>query len=149
MSLSKLPPRMEADQKKRLEKAQKQETTGKGQGFAFRPPLSKKVPDFKRMHKEFAAKMERNKSAQRLTVPKAFNFHEGKQDPTLRKHLDHDNQVINPTMRKRRARSAGLNRDILNGPVNNPPTTKKHQALVEMRRQTAGKKVNDKNTKFT
>jgi len=52
-------------------------------------------------------------------------------------------------MRKRRARSAGLNRDILNGPVNNPPTTKKHQALVEMRRQTAGKKVNDKNTKFT
>lgn len=44
-------------------------------------------------------------------------------------------------MRKRRARSAKLNRDLLDGPVHNPPTTKKHQALVELRRQTAGKKL--------
>lgn len=103
--------------------------------------MSKKVPDFKRLHKEFAAKLERNKSAMKLTVPKAFNFHEPKLDPSLRKHLDQENQIINPTMRKRRARSANLNRDLLDGPVNNPPTTKKHQALVELRRRTASKKL--------
>lgn len=96
--------------------------------------MSKKVPDFKRLHKEFAAKLERNKSAMKLTVPKAFNFHEPKLDPSLRKHLDQENQIINPTMRKKRARSAKLNRDLLEGPVHNPPTTKKHQALVELRR---------------
>lgn len=82
---------MEADQKKRQEKAEKEKAEGPGPDFSFRPPLSKKVPDFKRLHKEFAAKMERNKSAQKLTVPKAFNFHEPKLDPALRKHLDHDN----------------------------------------------------------
>ena len=48
-------------------------------------------------------------------------------------------------MRKRRARSAKLNKDILEGPVNNPPTTKKHQAMVEKRRETQSKKENEKN----
>ena len=127
-SLSKLPPRMEAYQKKMQEKAEQEQANGAAQGpqFAFRPPSSKKVPDFKRLHKEFAAKLERNKSAMKLTVPKAFNFHEPKLDPSLRKHLDEENQIINPTMRKRRARSAKLNRDLLEGPETNPPTTKKH-----------------------
>lgn len=78
MSLSKLPPRMEAYEKKMKEKAEKEGAAAKDLEFSFRPPLSKKVPDFKRLHKEFAAKLERNKSAQRLTVPKAFNFHEPK-----------------------------------------------------------------------
>ena len=151
MSLSKLPPRMEAHQKKVEDKAQQDLTNGLAQGpqFAFKPPISKKVPDFKRIHKEFAAKLERNKSAMRLTVPKAFNFHEPKNDPTLRKHMDAENQVINPTMRQRRARSAKLNRDLLEGPVSNPPTTKKHQAMVEHRRQTAKKKLDYKKDNYT
>ena len=51
-------------------------------------------------------------------------------------------------MRKRRARSAKLNRDIIEGPANNPPTTKKHQAMVELRRLNAGKKVDEKNSKY-
>lgn len=51
-------------------------------------------------------------------------------------------------MRKRRARSAKLNRDILEGPVHNPPTTKKHQAMVELRRLAASKKTTEKNTNY-
>lgn len=52
-------------------------------------------------------------------------------------------------MRKRRARSAKLNRDLLEGPASNPPTTKKHQALVELRRQTASKKLASKQDNYT
>ena len=35
--------------------------------------------------------MEANKSAVKLTTPKPFNFHEPKNDPSLRKHMDADN----------------------------------------------------------
>jgi hypothetical protein len=79
--------------------------------------------------------MEANKSAAKLTTPKPFNFHEPKNDPNLRKHMDNDNQLINPTRKPRRkARSTTMNKDLMVEPVRNPPTTKKHEALVAMRR---------------
>lgn len=43
--------------------------------------------------------MEANKQAVRLTEVQPFNFHEGKLDPDLRKHMNEDNQIINPTKR--------------------------------------------------
>ena len=97
LSLSKLPPRMEEDFKKREQKAAEiAKLNQSAASFAFRPPLPKAVPDFKRLHKEFAATMDQNKSAVKLTVPKPFNFHEPKNDPSLRKYMDNDN--IPPTM---------------------------------------------------
>jgi hypothetical protein len=114
--------------------------------FSFKPPIPKQVPDFKRLHKEFAATMEANKSSAKLTTPKPFNFHEPKNDPSLRKHMDNDNQLINPTRRARKARSASLNKDLVEEPVRNPPTTKKHEALVAMRREKQTKKIEEKFT---
>lgn len=54
LSLSKLPPRMELDEKKRAEKAEEQAKMKQSQSFSFRPPLPKQVPDFKRLHREFS-----------------------------------------------------------------------------------------------
>ena len=73
---------------------------------------------------------------------KPFNFHEPKNDPSLRKYMDEDNQNINPT--KRRARSVKINRDIFEAPVHNPPTTKKHDAMVEVRRKKQQEKLEAK-----
>ena len=85
-----------------------------------------------------------------MTVPKPFNFHEPKNDPNLRKYMDNDNQLINPTKKqKRRARSTSLNKDLAVSPVRNPPTTKKHEALVAMRRQNQTKKIDEKTVKQT
>lgn len=47
--------------------------------------------------------------------------------------MDAENQIINPTKRKR-ARSHTLNRDLAEIQKINPPTTKKHEAMVAMRR---------------
>jgi hypothetical protein len=57
----------------------------------FKPAAPKEVPDFKRLHREFAATMGQNKSARKLTKPQPFNFHEPKNDPGLKKHLNADN----------------------------------------------------------
>lgn len=142
---------MEADERRRAEK-----TAAEGRGgldlsadMSFRPAAPRDVPDFKRIHREFAAKLERNKSAARLTEPKPFNFHEPKLDPDLRKHMNQDNQLINPTMRKRRfARSTsaghGLNSDLHQKAVPVPPSTKKHDALVALRRQMQTEKIEGK-----
>ena len=72
LSLSKLPPRMEASEKQRKEKEQLQENAQQASAFSFKPPIPKAVPDFKRIHKEFNYKLERNKSAAKLTVPQPF-----------------------------------------------------------------------------
>ena len=104
------------------------------QSFAFRPSPPKQVPDFKRLHKEFSAKLEANKQAAKLTTPYPFNFHEPKNDPNLRKYLDADNQIINPTKKCKRAKSATLNKDLYQTETVNPPSTKKHEALVALRR---------------
>lgn len=54
LSLSKLPPRMELDEKKRAQKAEEQAKMKMSQSFAFKPPVPKQVPDFKRLHREFS-----------------------------------------------------------------------------------------------
>lgn len=146
LSLSKLPPRMEEYQK-RKEKLGLQRANSAGPKFQFKPPAPRQVPDFKRLHKEFAQKLENNKSAQKLTNIQPFHFHEPKNDPSLRKHLDEENQLINPTKKAKRSRSAGLNRDIFDAPVKNPPTTKKHDALVALRRSTQNQKLTAKTVK--
>lgn len=57
--------------------------------------------------------------------------------------MDAENQIINPTMRKR-ARSHTLNRDLVEVQKINPPTTKKHEAMVAMRRQMQTEKLTKK-----
>ena len=106
LSLAKLPPRMEKAERLRKEReTMGQRSNSVGPQFSFKPPAAKEVPDFKRLHKEFAAQLERNKSGTKLTEPKPFHFHEPKNDPSLRKHLDQDNQLINPTKAVKRSRS--------------------------------------------
>jgi hypothetical protein len=48
--------------------------------------------------------------------------------------MDAENQIINPT-KKKRARSHTLNKDLAEIQKINPSTTKKHEAMVAMRRQ--------------
>lgn len=93
LKMSNLPPRMAADERFRKEKAENGELAGRGGStdMSFRPAPPRAVPDFKRIHREFAAKMERNKSAAKLTEPQPFNFHEPKLDPDLRRGMNTDN----------------------------------------------------------
>jgi hypothetical protein len=51
--------------------------------FSFKPPVPKQVPDFEKLHKEFASTMEEKKSSTKLTSPKPFNFNEPKHDPNF------------------------------------------------------------------
>mmetsp|Transcript_9389 Transcript_9389/g.14315 ORF Transcript_9389/g.14315 Transcript_9389/m.14315 type:complete len:545 (+) Transcript_9389:1809-3443(+) len=147
LRLSKLPPRMEDYERRKREKETGQNDKAEDSAlFEFKPPTPREVPDFKKLHKEFADKLERNKSASKLTVPRPFNFHEPKNDPSLRKHLDNDNQLINPTktkLKRRRSASARLNLDLLTEAKPNPPTTKKHEAMVALRRSHQNKKLTD------
>lgn len=128
---------MEAHEKKLKEKSEneKKAPASANSNFTFRIPPPKEVPDFKRIHKEFAAQLERNKSATKLTTPKAFNFHEPKNDPSLRKHLDNDNQIINPTL-KAKSRASSFTAVHKMEPVQHVPSTKKHEAMVALRRKT-------------
>ncbi len=53
---SKLPPRMEAHEKKLKEKSEREKKApASALANTFRIPPPKEVPDFKRIHKEFAA----------------------------------------------------------------------------------------------
>lgn len=133
---------MEAYEKK-MKELKNQDDQKQELPFSFKPPTPKVVPDFKRLHKQFAYKLERNKSASKLTVPSPFNFHQPKNMADQKKHMDQDNQFIRPT--KKRARSARtLNRDIFEKPLCNPPSTKKHEAMVALRRTQQTKKLEDK-----
>ena len=58
----------------------------------------------------------------------------------LRKHMDDENQLINPTKKKRSSSVKAFNADLEMNQIN-PSTTKKHEALVKMRRETKIKKL--------
>ena len=74
------------------EKAKKDEKLKKKEPLeVLKPQTLKEVPDFKRLHKEFADKMNKNKSQRKLTQPKPFTFHEPKNRVDLRKHMDTEN----------------------------------------------------------
>ena len=57
--------------------------------------------------------------------------------------MDAENQIINPT-KKKRARSYTLNQDLADIQKINPSTTKKHEAMVAMRRQNQSHKLAEK-----
>jgi hypothetical protein len=65
---SRLPPNMEAQEKKRKQQEKLKPRASSVDQCTFKPPTPKAVPDFKRLQKDFAKQMERNKSAQKLTV---------------------------------------------------------------------------------
>ena len=134
---------MEAYEKRKKEEEKNKKRTNSYDDLSKLPP-PKEVPDFKRLHKEFAARLDKNKSSTKLTDPKPFTFHEPKSRVDLRKHMDDENQKIQPTMKKRASSVKFLNADLETNPVN-PSTTKKHEALVKLRRDTKIKKMNEKN----
>jgi hypothetical protein len=76
---------------------------------------------------------------------KPFHFHEPKNDPNLRKHLNAEN----PQSKKlKKSSSQRLNLDIMeteNKPK--PPSTAKFDAYVQMRRDDQHKKLQEKEQK--
>lgn len=147
LSLSKLPPRMEDH--KVLEKEKRDKVLKKAEDsfkstHTFQPLAAREVPDFKRLHKEFTAQLQRNKSAKKQTDPKPFVFHEPKQRVDLRVHMDLENQRICPTLKKRAGSAKMLNLDLRNENKVNPSTTKKHEALVKHNRDNRINKLTEK-----
>ena len=78
--------------------------------------------------------MEIRKKGVNPTIPKPFKFHEPKPNARLRGHMDQANQNKNPTLKPRK-----LNRDLAlqvrDDKVEQPASTKKHEAYMEKRRQ--------------
>lgn len=115
LSLSKLPPRMqEYENKKKLEGEtggalnENRKSDGLENLFPFMPPKAKPVPDFKRLQKDFVHNLEELKRQKQLknTDLKPFHFHNPKPTARMRRYLDAENQMINPTLKKIRAHSA-------------------------------------------
>lgn len=77
--------------------------------------------------------MEQRKKGVQPTIPKPFKFHEPKPNARLRGHMDQANQNKNPTLKPRASR---LNRDLelRDEKVEQPASTKKHEAYMEKRR---------------
>jgi hypothetical protein len=74
--------------------------------FSFKPARARSVPDFRSIQKSFITKMEQKKKSKQPTKPIPFKFNQARPSAKLRAHMDHQNQVINPTLTKRRANSA-------------------------------------------
>ena len=154
-ALAKLPPRMqqyEDEKRRRIEEDLDSTNAGSNKEsdllFSFQPPRARSVPNFRKIQKQFVTKMEALKKSKEPTVPKPFNFHQPKPAAHLRKYMDQANQDINPTMKqKRRPMSVhgGLNRDLN---VEQPSTTKKHDAYVAMRRTAMEEKKASSENKF-
>lgn len=117
------------------------------------------MPDFKRLQKTFQQTLEEQKRQNHLsaTKPEPFHFHNPKSTASMRRHLDHDNQMINPTIKRvvnraRSAMAAAGNKDL--SPVGerdskeNPANTAKFNAYVETRRQKMEGKKNLEQSKF-
>ena len=125
--------------------------------YRFMTPNAKAVPDFKRLQLKFQQALEDQKkeNLSSATELEPFNFHNPKSTASMRRHLDHDNQMINPTIKKVRALSAlahGGNKDL--SPVKerdskeNPANTAKFNAYVETRRHKMEQKKNLEQAKF-
>jgi hypothetical protein len=109
---SKLPPRMQAyvDDKRRREEENLESTEPSNDNnsmlFSFAPLRARSVPDFRRLQKAFITKMEQLKKSKNPTKPIPFKFNQARPSAKLRVHMDQQNQVINPTLSKKRASSA-------------------------------------------
>lgn len=150
LSLAKLPPRMqEYAESKKQEVEEKARSQSVDLMFTFQPPRAKQVPDFKRLQKQFQQNLEdvKRQKAQSTTVPEPFHFHNPKSTAGMRRYLDSENQMINPTLLKpaQRARSAAsIGTAVLRqgySPVagernekENPANTAKFSAYVIKRR---------------
>lgn len=99
------------DEKKRI--AEEALTTergsedGDGLDFPFHPARARSVPDFRRIQKAFITKMERKKKGKNPTIPRPFKFNQARPSAKLRSYMDQQNQVINPTLTKKRSYSVG------------------------------------------
>lgn len=162
LSLAKLPPRMqEYEDKKRLE----EETSGvvRPQSldrlFSFMPQKAKPVPDFKRLQKQFQQNLEDVKRTknQSATVPEPFHFHNPKPTASMRRYLDNENQMINPTLKKvARAKSMTKLNNTAGGSAieqerdsrENPANTAKFSAYVDQRRKIMEAKKNSEESKY-
>ena len=147
LSLARLPPRMQehADSKKEVVRSQSVDRL-----FSFMPPKAKPVPDFKRMQKQFQHTLEEVKKQKNLsaTVPEPFHFHNPKSTASMRRHMDADNQLINPTLKQHRARSKGSPSAGERDNRENPANTAKFSAYVDKRRKQMESKKNSEEAKF-
>ncbi len=89
------------------------------------------------------------------TIPDPFHFHNPKSTASMRRHLDQDNQMIYPTLKKVRARSAAsLHKGGEHSPQGerdtreNPAVTTKFSAYVETRRKKMESKKQVEQAKF-
>lgn len=148
---AKLFPRMQAEvdrQKREAEEAliapENNKAATATADFSFKPCRPHSVPDFRRLQKAFITKLERNKKSKNPTTPRPFKFNQARPSAKLRAHMDQQNQVINPTMAKKRSYSAAA----LSQPVVQPATTKKHDARVAKLRQKMEEKREEKEAEF-
>ena len=157
LSLAKLPPRMQEheDRKRQAEEegavSEQRQSQSLDRLFTFMPPKAKPVPDFKRLQKQFQQSLEELKRLknQSATVPEPFHFHNPKSTASMRRHLDGENQLINPTLKKlaksvgRRAASPQERDDR-----ENPANTAKFSAYVDQRRRKQEGKKNAEEQKY-
>ena len=145
---ARLPPRMQAhaDKMKKddLDSTQPSQSSA-GLQFSFQPVRARSVPDFRRLQKTFISKMEQLKKSKNPTQPIPFKFSLARPSAHLRTHMDQQNQAINPTLKRQRAHSA---RPPIAPPVEQPATTAKHDARVEMRRQQMEQKKAEQSVKY-
>ncbi len=146
-----LPPRMQAheDEKKRRAAEEMDSEFSKASAkplFSFSLPRPRSVPDFRRIQRNFVNKMEALKKSKKPTAPRPFKFNPPRPQAKLFTHMDLINQVINPTLAPRRARSAHFGaRDQL---AEQPSTTVKHQAIIEKNRAIMEGRKLEKESKF-
>lgn len=120
------------------------------------PPKAKPVPDFKRLQKDFVHNLEELKRQKQLknTDLKPFHFHNPKPTARMRRYLDAENQLINPTLKKIRAHSAATlshSSPKKNGERDgreNPAITSKFSSYVTQRRKKQEAKKQEEQTKF-
>ena len=163
LSLSKLPPRMQDyENKKKLEAetggALNENTKSEALEnlFPFMPPKAKPVPDFKRLQKDFVHTLEELKRQKQLKTTdfKPFHFHNPKPTARMRRYLDAENQLINPTLKKIRAHSAATishsspKKTGERDGRENPAITSKFASYVTQRRKKQEAKKEEEQTKF-
>ena len=115
------------------------------------------MPDFKRLQKTFVENLEELKRQKHMstTVPEPFHFHNPKPTARMRRYLDAENQLINPTLKKIRAHSAAaINGAGSTSPTKerddreNPAITSKFSAYVTQRRKKQESKKLEEQVKF-
>ena len=120
------------------------------------PTKAKPVPDFKRLQKQFVENLEELKRQKHMstTVPEPFHFHNPKPTARMRRYLDAENQMINPTLRKLRSHSAATLSQHSPSKVGdrddreNPAITSKFSAYVTQRRKKQEDKKSLEQSKF-